>query len=1826
MSKARLELTLQYDASCLAGYPEEYGPRMLVWSTDRQRMPRATDGMAAQVVPLQQLSKSHTMHSSTRGNVVLDFEHDGRGLPISDNVMAECCILVQACTQSDGHAIDPSLKSNPYHIRVGQVNLQWHSLLSRMCESGRPTLQTRASIQTLCGYESDVSQHDFNAESDESARVFLETAQNEASRGEVIVTLSVKGGAPAIETIRRAVLTANTAMPGGLSPSEHLARIDGIYKKGLNDYMSIYAGCFPKEHGFPFVRSSEQAGGETLVFKPDTPNMMRFHLPVWSTSANDHLPFAEWWLSGLKLPHDSDASTERYFRLHADIGLSRAKLDNARFVDTVERAFGTETPLAVRQAYGTRGTAQYHDMIRAVEATYYTATLLQLSCKYVSDGRYLTGGKRLQVEAPQRDAVSGSDRAMDCEDDEMTGSVSAYLLSKGLGPEGLERKWASPVLSAMATVMEHYAVLHTFGSVRGAKLADATTKSEASAAVRAGNNTPISIGNMDYYTYGKKNTDDMTCGDDDDDDEETYLDRLSLMQIFGARNPELSNVLGSFMNTGSGIVSAAWRKVLPESDSDPFWELALALLFSYVDQRNVLAVSHLAKTKVNHRLEVRGKDDFLLVDLDTLAPEKAVAFQQEKRFESLQDVAAFLGHTRPLWQLRFDGHKSDVSGDPYSGSYANYDNMAYMQAIFDMAQLAWSVTQTEKPVKINEVALLRSLTRFRSDVAAWSNASAAYDMDIQSEVSVHHRFGTHPMGSRIDLFNSMTASSSPYMSQHHHVTHWHRFMQLRSVDGKPVSDPHATLDISKEAAVKLSQRSKVAIQRSHTVSALHETCRVPVMKEVRRDARTFPKLFWTTVLQHTNPAWVQRVALVYAFMRGHGHEKHLWHYWMSVQHQYGAHRVYRNFAFWTEWFDNLMRDDVGKKLAADWSGASSIVERHKALHLALHEPGIITAMRYRPAKRMAKAMLDAYMLDNQLTLGISASFANRLYMYTVKAMFALGFAPVVFSGKSEEGLHLNPVKTTLGYGMSETLVAPPGVVSVLSKYDHSVPGIENAQRRNGWLAVYHAALGDYFRVREELGGHQINADGMTTTDTLDFYARTRRQWPPVAAEIITLVHGVSRHDADHDSRVNQRLGQLIIDNDPESASRETRTLAAAGMSLKTQPDWNMVNADCEYGVDDSVVLVKFAESNARLMPAILASNSLLMSLERANPFAFWLEVMSVRFPAFVRTIRSRLGIPDGHVHIAEYDQDLRRMLLPASTHRGWRQMYMWLAHYLEYKFQENGDTGMRQRLRYVYDDVNRIRDTTTGKVLTLSAYIQASGAAPDLKTYLGEPIFLDRDQFAAQDAFDRIRAINEFMTMFFGDEGENADVPTLVQTAQRTSRLVISNPMSPPLGVSVERASVLNVGRSVLSGDDDNTTSDVVSSDTMLIDNTADKEVEIGGHMYSIFMPLGQLSQMYQKHSAVMKKIYPVDGSGPHNSLKRFVEKQASDLGPGFELVQGSLPAMVGEGTGRQELMMLAPDHYFEASSNEFISRAANHVAEVFVASTWNDTVGVQEAGIDADLYGFQSHLFSTSMRRYDERTDREYDLRVSPFYRRLGHGVSEKLVSIDEEFGHYVWVRPGTQTFGANLRHALEGSDALPIPMPHALSQSYRGTSEGSEALKIRSQRLAPVSLRFADEPSADSESQLGSECHKDHPHHHHHHIHETPDKKMSTTALTSVNSIGVSDVYRTEDAHAIFANSDIGMGRNNSAVTFDVPWESTLANAIRAASGNQLVTSHTVQARSACFVTEPPTGPIHTQLFERAAQFIPNLEVKREVVHPETCPVYRLQFEFPVTFHLTQ
>lgn len=291
-------------------------------------------------------------------------------------------------------------------------------------------------------------------------------------------------------------------------------------------------------------------------------------------------------------------------------------------------------------------------------------------------------------------------------------------------------------------------------------------------------------------------------------------------------------------------------------------------------------------------------------------------------------------------------------------------------------------------------------------------------------------------------------------------------------------------------------------------------------------------------------------------------------------------------------------------------------------------------------------------------------------------------------------------------------------------------------------------------------------------------------------------------------------------------------------------------------------------------------------------------------------------------------------------------------------------------------------------------------------------------------------------------------------------------------------------------------------NDEGFVRSREDLEGAIGGHTYQFGSTIPFLEERYRKNSVLVMQ---VTGRDLAAILRRYVDgvlgawipvEDATRLEL-LRIVWASLPAFVNEGTGRQEPLLLPLEMYF-GKTEELLKRTASHASEIEVLRIWprkklpsastqtgaatkEQQPSVHSLG-EALPYSFQRRILSESRYTIDPQSGARVERQLSPFYTRLGVSVSSKLELIDSKaFNHMIWVSPSRMTYGPLLREYLEpDGDAIPMPLPSHLRETYEGTQHSSDIMGQRMRRMIPVDVTFAHRSTSAALSSYDSKIAK--------------------------------------------------------------------------------------------------------------------------------------------------
>lgn len=276
-------------------------------------------------------------------------------------------------------------------------------------------------------------------------------------------------------------------------------------------------------------------------------------------------------------------------------------------------------------------------------------------------------------------------------------------------------------------------------------------------------------------------------------------------------------------------------------------------------------------------------------------------------------------------------------------------------------------------------------------------------------------------------------------------------------------------------------------------------------------------------------------------------------------------------------------------------------------------------------------------------------------------------------------------------------------------------------------------------------------------------------------------------------------------------------------------------------------------------------------------------------------------------------------------------------------------------------------------------------------------------------------------------------------------------------------------------------------NDEGFVGSSIDTKGAIAGHTYSFGKPMAVLEAQYEKHKDLVMRIVGMDlALILRNHMEKFYAPWVHgnmDTLARVRKVLRSLPAYVNEGTGRQEPLLLPPEHYY-GKSEELLKRTASHASELEVLRIWPAPSKSDKADSQAPAainsksqqqqllvpslgealpYTFQKRLLLDSRFGVEPQSQCKMERHLSPFYRRVMHAASTKLKRIHPIFDHMIWVSVTRMTYGPVLREVLDpDGDAIPIPMPESLYKSYSETPEQCAVLDQRMRRLLPTDFSF--------------------------------------------------------------------------------------------------------------------------------------------------------------------
>ena len=382
-------LSVQVDPFGLAGFPREYNPRIIVWTTDPRQRQTIIAGTAVDTVDLVPIPASTRLE--TERPIVFNAASDG-DFPVLDP-RADVCVALYAHSRmkdGSGKPVSESRERDPYSISLGQFAVPWHVLLRFLVKDGHSLLarneqpedetifpsttltQDLVSLNTVDGIryrlnemkekekkhaESEWSSDD--DDDDESPKQSLTKLLSEnlvplSTKARVIIHVScVDRKRSALDTrlerIEHAIVQSAPSHGTSFdalvrSHDKESGREERLIVEATTRYMETYKTFFDASTSrlnFPNVASK----GASLTFEPDVPSLSRFHLTTW-INGSDRYPFAEWWLATLpntplgraSLPEPTEA-TELFLVNLSRMALRRVSLSERAFVDAVRQYY-----------------------------------------------------------------------------------------------------------------------------------------------------------------------------------------------------------------------------------------------------------------------------------------------------------------------------------------------------------------------------------------------------------------------------------------------------------------------------------------------------------------------------------------------------------------------------------------------------------------------------------------------------------------------------------------------------------------------------------------------------------------------------------------------------------------------------------------------------------------------------------------------------------------------------------------------------------------------------------------------------------------------------------------------------------------------------------------------------------------------------------------------------------------------------------------------------------------------------------------------------------------------------------------------------------------------------------------------------------------------------------------------------------------------------------------------------------------------------------------------------------------------------------------------
>ncbi len=1394
-----LQVSLWFDASRLAGHPKEYAPLLSVWSTDRTRTDTAKPGMAVHQMTTVACSRGHGGWVKGRRSVRLAVPPGGDpgDFPVTD-ADAEFCVAVHASTRSSGCTTELTDTRRPYRIRIGQVNVRWHSILKHMVEHTTTKFKVRVTVASLAGYEGVLYLQNLHQDDDEAGLLTTHDAQDETTRGSLIIKVALKNGSLSD------LLRAFRAMPA--DAEERAVERDRRYATANKHYLREYLKLFPRERHGQLHMPAHLPHAPLIVFKPDTVNMERFHLAQWAVGT-DHIPFAEWWLRTLTRPRVADATTEAFVANLAVVGLNRAYVSADVVIRVVREAFGNATSVVLRARYAQLDTPEHALLVRAVEATYYTATALAHSCRYTSDGRYTNVGVRVEVEAPQQDMAGGMSDAGDCEDLEKVLGVFAAVVVQGRSDR--DGQWTHVLLIAMQTIMRHYVTLHTFGSVLGAQVSDATSQASVSssspeAPLHAAN--PLALGRV--------------LSEDDDAGTRFHWHRR-----LRTERPGYYAHWTHFAAMHPDAVQIIWSE-LPSHDDDVFWGRAALWIDHYIARRAFLTLESL---EARHGINVVSHSDGTFSVLDERHDARPLHLSETELTARYTDGVPL--HLVPVLDV---AELSDVrAGDLYAGDYASYTDRQHMHALFQLANvlLSW---QGDSPI-------WGQLVVYAMDGEITAHAvTRPWLQQLVSEFVVHARANRAPRAGHVPLvWQRVTRREPTNIAQ----SNWRGTIAARRLD------EHYALLVAKYSA-QLPSDVVAWIRTPHATLKTLRTSMPAAFKEV---ARRHPKAFWLVTLAALLPHRMLHYVALLETLHRHHLDDDLSRQLAVHEKQVGAYRFWRNMAMWL-----IFLADVDSETMRDAQAS-----KHATVHWARHS---------LPADRRVQGILLVRVGAILRTLGDDLSRAedahfvrDKLFPAVVLALSAFAVAPTGFNNVRERNPHLGAVTGIFPVGNARSNAIGPFFLAqfthdtfkqvservfVLQQLevrfgafyalyqtvlDH-VPDLETTlpvvgndhpmwRRLLAWLWLYvehklrylvrvanHAMQGRNHGKRVFLRYLHLDAIGITSahndakgtlqsrkaflqahfqvtaltdlrliaTDTLDFYAWLQHTDTRRAGSLIHMDRLLIVLQAHHKERVGgytvesqatvivamTRVLRLIGEHNPDELAAPHR-ITVRGMHALSLGLPKLASAD-RLRPEDRIAINVLARVPTEDLWRRIRANPYLEALERTHPFHFWLLVIRARLPWITARAEEVFGF-----------RAIKRFSLPPKDDVRWRNLLPWIAFYLQVLFTDSIE--QTAPFRYTYVDLNRIYDHLGGVTLTFMDYIAFTQPGRTPREFMHDGLFVNPDDYDASTVI-RLTAIDHVMTALFDDDlSDAAATATFKADVASAVVRVLRHPTAPPL-------------------------------------------------------------------------------------------------------------------------------------------------------------------------------------------------------------------------------------------------------------------------------------------------------------------------------------------------------------------------------------------------------------------------------------------------------------